>query len=197
MIATLGTRDLRRVHLADELGVVGHGREIERSAQARLAGRVALGIEGRKRKVAALGEDVGAARIFPGPGEDGIRGIRGVDVGLAEPGLPVNVEARTGLALLGARPCAGHHEGFGWSRRRGGSRRHGVAARVAAAQEPAERGGEGHRRNSGRRSRKPPRQPADRGLDSRLHRKPPQTSAMWSSAAASARARPTQARGPR
>ncbi len=92
--------DLR---LAEELRVVGHGREVERPAQLRHASEV----ERWQRHGGALGELVGVPWARRYAEQDRVEGVRGVDVQIADVGIALWVEVGT---LRVRRLAGGQHE---------------------------------------------------------------------------------------
>ena len=63
----LQVRAVADVHLADQLGVIRHGREVERSRELRVSHRVAVLVEGLDSDPLPLGEAVGVCRTCPRP----------------------------------------------------------------------------------------------------------------------------------
>ena len=89
------------------LGVIGHGGEVERTAELRRPRREAAGVVRREADRLALREAIRAARVLARAGEDGVGRVRGVHVRVAEVRLAIDVEARARLTRLGAPPRPG------------------------------------------------------------------------------------------
>ncbi len=140
IVAALGTRDLRRVHLADELGVVGDGNPVERPADV-----VLLAVHDH---VTALRELVGLVRRDPRTADVCVERVGRVHVRLAEVRVLERVLRDRGLELLDRWRRGGGRRGCGCRRRCGVLRCVATAAAPGKACDDRTKQRRGHSRGN-------------------------------------------------
>jgi hypothetical protein len=116
------SRRLAGVELAEELGVVGHGGEVERTLELRRPERATIAIEGLNVDAFAASETIGVRRSVPDPLRRGIERQRGMDVQIAEEGLAESRVVPTGRPILRVRERAREEEQGGRAQRKAHSK---------------------------------------------------------------------------
>ena len=127
VVTALGARNLRRVHLADEFGVVGDGHPVERPADV-----VLLAVDDDVR---ALRELIGLVRRDPGAADVRVERVGRVHVRLAEVGVLQRILRNRSLELLDGRRRGGGRCDRGCGSRRGVLGRPGRAAAASEARD--------------------------------------------------------------